>query len=334
MTREPPLNWVGVTFASSAPEAVSKTSLATLSPSCTNDAPMIGEQRRDEVERAVRRGDQDAQDDRHDRRGQERQARGAQRQEPERQPRADRRPALGRERVEVLARLPDRALRVLEERDLALVPAPGAVRGQRDAAVERGRAAPHRHVPALVVAVARLRADVRAGQRDVAVGRHGQAGRPGEPGDQLGRADARVDGDADRIAVVVDPRRDLIREGGQLVEPGPGIETVGAAHHAASPAATSVSCRRGRGVPVRPVEDAPRRDLDQRPLEEERQRDPHLEERDDRRLLDLPDGQEALPLPMRVRVDDAGVALDQRSVVPATDRDRVGDRDRHLRRCR
>ena len=41
MTREPPLNCVGVTFASSAPDAVSKTSLATLSPSWTNDAPMI-----------------------------------------------------------------------------------------------------------------------------------------------------------------------------------------------------------------------------------------------------------------------------------------------------
>ncbi len=41
MTREPPLNWVGVTFASSAPDIVSNTSLATFSPSCTNDAPMI-----------------------------------------------------------------------------------------------------------------------------------------------------------------------------------------------------------------------------------------------------------------------------------------------------
>ena len=41
MTREPPLNWVGVTFASSAPWTVSKTSFATLSPSWTKDAPMI-----------------------------------------------------------------------------------------------------------------------------------------------------------------------------------------------------------------------------------------------------------------------------------------------------
>ena len=40
MTREPPLNLVGVRFASSAPCAVSKTSLATFSPSWTKDAPM------------------------------------------------------------------------------------------------------------------------------------------------------------------------------------------------------------------------------------------------------------------------------------------------------
>jgi len=33
MTREPPLYLVGVTFASSAPRTVSKTSFATLSPS-------------------------------------------------------------------------------------------------------------------------------------------------------------------------------------------------------------------------------------------------------------------------------------------------------------
>ncbi len=41
MTREPPENCVGVTFASSAPWIVSKTSLATLRPSCTKHAPMI-----------------------------------------------------------------------------------------------------------------------------------------------------------------------------------------------------------------------------------------------------------------------------------------------------
>ena len=40
ITREPPENWVGVTFASSAPDIVSKTSFATLSPSWTNAAPI------------------------------------------------------------------------------------------------------------------------------------------------------------------------------------------------------------------------------------------------------------------------------------------------------
>ena len=41
MTREPPENCVGVTFASSAPDIVSKTSLAVFSPSWTKHAPMI-----------------------------------------------------------------------------------------------------------------------------------------------------------------------------------------------------------------------------------------------------------------------------------------------------
>ena len=58
MTREPPLNWVGVTFASSAPWAVSKTSLATFSPSWTKAAPMTVSDGRDEVEEAVARGDE------------------------------------------------------------------------------------------------------------------------------------------------------------------------------------------------------------------------------------------------------------------------------------
>ena len=40
MTLEPPLNLVGVTFASSAPWTVSNTSLATLRPSWTNEAPI------------------------------------------------------------------------------------------------------------------------------------------------------------------------------------------------------------------------------------------------------------------------------------------------------
>ena len=61
MTREPPLNWVGVTFASSAPWIVSKTSFATLSPSWTNARADDRQQRGDQVERAVRGRDQDAQ---------------------------------------------------------------------------------------------------------------------------------------------------------------------------------------------------------------------------------------------------------------------------------
>ena len=51
MTREPPLNWVGVTFASSAPWTLSKTSLATFSPSCTKAAPTT-------VRTAVRRSNE------------------------------------------------------------------------------------------------------------------------------------------------------------------------------------------------------------------------------------------------------------------------------------
>ena len=126
MTREPPLNWVGVTLASSAPWTVSKTSFATLSPSWTNEAPMTVRAAGERVERAVAGGDEDAQDDRDDRRGEERQPGRAQGQEPERQLRLDRRAALHRHGIEVAARLADRTLRVFEERDLGLVPAPGA----------------------------------------------------------------------------------------------------------------------------------------------------------------------------------------------------------------
>ena len=61
MTREPPLNWVGVTFASSAPWMVSKTSFATLSPSWTNDAPMTVSAAVSRSNAAVGRGDRDAQ---------------------------------------------------------------------------------------------------------------------------------------------------------------------------------------------------------------------------------------------------------------------------------
>ena len=99
------------------------------------------QQRGDRVEEAVRRGDQDAQRDRYDRRRQERQARRPQGQEPERQLGLDRRPALHRQRIEVGARLPDGALRILEEGDLRLIPAPGRAAHDGDGgAADRGRA--------------------------------------------------------------------------------------------------------------------------------------------------------------------------------------------------
>ena len=105
MTREPPLNWVGrdvgVVGALDGVEDVVRDVEPELDERGADDR----QQRGDEVERAVRRGDQDAQRDRDDRRGEERQPGRPQRQEPERQPRLDRRPALGRQRIEVLARL-------------------------------------------------------------------------------------------------------------------------------------------------------------------------------------------------------------------------------------
>ena len=160
-------------------------------------------------------------DDRHDRRGQERQAGRAQGQQAERELRLDRRAALRRQRVEVLARLAGRALGVLEERDLGLVPAPGpATRRRRPSpGIDGRRAAPDGDVAALVVAVAGLRPDVRAGQADVDAGR----ARSGRPERRTSRSpalgvDRRLDGDADRIAVVVDPGRDLVRVGRELVE--------------------------------------------------------------------------------------------------------------------
>ena len=125
MTREPPENWVGVTFASSAPGHRVEDVVGGVEPELDEARADDRQERRDRVEEAVRRGDQDAQRDRHDRRGQERQPRRPQGQEPERQPRLDRCPALRRQRIEVGARLPDRPLRILEEGDLGLVPAPG-----------------------------------------------------------------------------------------------------------------------------------------------------------------------------------------------------------------
>ena len=102
-----------------------------------------GQRRSDQVERAVAGRDQDAQQDRDDRRGQERQAGRAQGQEAERELRLDRRAALRGQRIEVLARLGQRPLRVLEERHLGLVPAPRAAGGQDDRRAPAGVAVPH-----------------------------------------------------------------------------------------------------------------------------------------------------------------------------------------------
>ena len=180
-----------------------------------------------------------------------------------------------------------------------------------------GRGAPDRDVPALVVAVAGLRVDVRAGQRDLAVGRNGQPGRCVELGAQVADVDPRLDRDADRVAGVVDPGQDLIRVGRELLEAGPRVKFGCAAHHAAS--VPTVVTAGAACVAVRPVQDTARRDLDQRPLEEERQRDACLEEVDDRRLLLLPDREEPLPAAVGVLLDDPGVALDRRPIDGAAD---------------
>ena len=168
MTREPPLNWVGVTFASSAPWTRVEDVVGDVEPE-------LDEARADDGQHARRPG---------------RRSRGSRRsgcrarpgrsspsgtaggssrrvRKPNDRRGLDRRPALGRERVEVASRLADGPLRVLEERHLGLVPAPGAMRParQRPSGADRRRA-PDRHVAPLVVAVARLRPDVRAGQGD------------------------------------------------------------------------------------------------------------------------------------------------------------------------
>ena len=270
------------------------------------------QQRGDEVERPVRRGDQDAQDDRHDRRGEERQAGGAQRQEPERELRAG--PA---------SRAPPRARRSTcatapterseySKKGTSLSSQPHArVRGQGDPAVQRRRAAPDRHVAALVVAVAGLRPDVRPGQGDLAVGRDGQAGRSREPGDQLDRADPGVDGDADGIPVVVDPGRDLVGERGELVEPGAGVETVGAAHHAASPVATSVSCGAVEASPSDQYRT--RRGVTSISARSKKSGSATRALRNETIDGSLASqiGQQPLPAAVRVVVDDPGVALDR-----------------------
>ena len=89
MTREPPLNWVGRMFASSAPSLASKMSFATLRPRWTDAAPMI-------VTIAVRRSNQPCAaaiamptQDRDERGRQEREARRPEGQPPEPEARPD-----------------------------------------------------------------------------------------------------------------------------------------------------------------------------------------------------------------------------------------------------
>ena len=236
MTREPPLNLrrrdVGVVGALGRVEDVVAHVDRELDEACPDDR----EDRGEEVEGAVARGDHDAEHDRHDRRAQERQAGRAQDEERQRQARFHGRATLARQRVEVAARLAGGPLGVLEERDLGLVPAPRRRRGQLEAiAAARQRTAPDGDVPPLVVAVAGLRADVRAGERHVEVHRDRQAGRPFE-GDGAGvRVHAGVDGDAERIAVRLDPGQDGVRIGGQLRESVGWAELRGRTHQAASP---------------------------------------------------------------------------------------------------
>ena len=97
-----------------------------------------------------------------------------------------------------------------------------------------GGLAPHGHVTSLVVAIARLRPDVRAGQGDHPIGGDGEAGRRVEPRRAGRDVDPGVHRDADRVAGIVDPGRDLIGEGRELLESRPDVELRGGAHHAAS----------------------------------------------------------------------------------------------------
>src|SRR5206468_11056034 len=113
--------------------------------------------------------------------------------------------------VEIPSRLRQRPLGILEEGDLGLVPAPRPRGAERDPPPVRGRAAPDGDVPPLVVAVARLRPDVRAGEADVGVGRDGEAGRYAERDDAGGGIGRRLDSDADRVAIRAGEGKDLER---------------------------------------------------------------------------------------------------------------------------
>ena len=151
--------------------------------------------------------------DRDDRRGQERQAGRPQRQEAERQARLDRRPTLRGQRIEVVARLRRPTARSTRRRGPRPRPSPRPS-GPRtaDRRPADARPAPDRDVAPLVVAVARLRADVRcrsARRRDRSA-RSRPAGRV-EPAPSGRVIDPGVDRDAHRIPVVVDPGEDLVR---------------------------------------------------------------------------------------------------------------------------
>ena len=133
MTREPPLNWVGrdvrVVGALGGVEDV----VGDVEPELDERRAEDRQERGDGVEEVVARGDGDADDDRDDRRGQEGKARRAEGQPAAREAWLDGGAALGGEGVEVAAGLADRALRVLEERRLLLVPAPGSLAREREA---------------------------------------------------------------------------------------------------------------------------------------------------------------------------------------------------------
>ena len=201
MTREPPLNWVGVTLASSAPWIVSKTSFETFSPRCTKQAPTIVSSAATRSNEPCRAAIRIPRVDRHQRRGEERQPGAAQGQEAERQARLDRRAALRRQRVEVLARLADRPLRVLEERDLGLVPAPGRVATDRDGSRRATAPAPR---PSRGAA-RRSRSRAAAGCANRSARCRRWSGWPGRPARRTARCRwpgsiSRLDRDAHRVA--------------------------------------------------------------------------------------------------------------------------------------
>ncbi len=162
MTRDPPLNWVGVTFASSAPWTRVEDVVRDVEPELDERRADDRQQRRDQVERAVRSRRSDAEHDRHDRRGEERQAGRPQRQEPN-----DSRGLTG------VPRSADSASKYLRDcpterseyskKGISASSQPHArAAGERDRRRRDRRAAPDLDVAPLVVAVARLRPDVRA----------------------------------------------------------------------------------------------------------------------------------------------------------------------------